>query len=383
VIELSRREAFRVVAGGLTTGAGLMGGWSAMGSPVGGAPSVAAADGGPYRLFPEAPAQRPFGIVRDFSAHIRDRTDVKAELLYWLTDGRASFLGGAGRFQFLEPIIRPMYERAGIPIEFGFGLGMQESLFRNYSVSHANARGIWQMQWAGQRYGLRGGDFFDVVKSTAKQLEYIVDLIKVFAGNLELVLVDYNWGPGHRFARFASDPNAFQRIRGQLPAETRRFVPRVLAATAIGLASDRYGMNLPRLDTRTVEVAATRDLHHLELALLLNTDHWNLGNLNPRESVRQWFKAGETIRIPKALEEAYGGAEEHPLRSEFHSFVSEVFPAPGQEIRYVVKPGDTLGGIVRQFPDCGIQGPNHLMLYNGLTGTIIRPGQELVIPCRR
>ena len=39
-----------------------------------------------------------------------------------------------------------MYEKAGIPIEFAFGLGMQESLFRNYSVSSARTKGIWQMQ---------------------------------------------------------------------------------------------------------------------------------------------------------------------------------------------------------------------------------------------
>jgi len=383
LVDFSRREAFRFVAGGLTAGAGFMGGVSAKGSSPAGVSAVSATEGGYYRLFPETPARRPFGMVDDFSAHIRERVDVKAEILYWLTDGRASFLGAAGRFQFLEPMIRPLYEKAGIPIEFGFGLGMQESLFRNYSVSHANARGIWQMQWAGQRYGLKGGEYFDVVKSTETQLRYLRDLVEAFAWNLELVLVDYNWGPGHRFARFRSDPKAFEKVRGQVPAETRRFVPRVLAAAAMALEPDRYGMSIPRLDIRTIEAAAARDLHHLELALLLNSDHWNLGNLNPRESVRQWFKSGERIRIPQALEEAYGRSEEHPLRSEFHSFVSEVFPAPGQELRYVVKPGDTLGGIVRQFPECGIQGPNHLMLYNGLTSTVIRPGQQLVIPCRR
>lgn len=99
--------------------------------------------------------------MKDLSEHIGHRADVRREILFWLTDGRASFLGGAGRFQFIEPIIRPLYERAGIPIELGFGLGMQESLFRNCSISYANAKGIWQMQWAGQRYGLRGASETD------------------------------------------------------------------------------------------------------------------------------------------------------------------------------------------------------------------------------
>lgn len=376
--KFSRREVFRFAAGGLTAASGL-----ASGAVWAGSFPESAADGDLYRLFLETEERRPFGIVRDFYAHIRDRSDVKREILHWLTDGRSSFVGGASRFQFLEPIVRPMYEKAGIPIEFGFGLGMQESLFRNYSVSYADARGIWQMQWAGQRYGLRGGDYFDVVKSTEKQLEYLRDLVRNFDWNLELVLVDYNWGPGHRFAGLRSDPNAFEKIRGQIPGQTQRFVPRVLAATAIALQPERYGMKVPRLDTRTVEVVTARELHHLELALLLSTDHWNLGNLNPRESVRQWFKAGESIRIPQAHEEDYRGVEQHPLREEFHSFVSEVFPAPGQEIRYVVKPGDSLIGIARQFRDCGVQGPDHLRLYNGLTSTVIRPGQQLVIPCRR
>ena len=94
---------------------------------------------------------------------------------------------------------------------FGFGLGVQESLFRSYSVSYANAKGIWQMQWAGRKYGLRGGDYFDIPKSTQKQLEYLRDLVKNFAWNLELVLVDYNYGPGRRFARYRSDKQCFSK----------------------------------------------------------------------------------------------------------------------------------------------------------------------------
>ena len=335
-----------------------------------------------YRLVSQEGTQQRFGIVRDFFRHVGDRADVKREILYWLTDGRASFLGASGRFQFLEPTIRPMYEAAGIPMEFGFGLGMQESLFRNYSVSYANAKGIWQMQWAGRKYGLRGGDYFDIVKSTEKQLLYLRDLVRDFDWNLELVLVDYNSGRGNRFSRYRSKPNAFRKIYHRLPKQTRRYVPRVLAAVALGFQPERYGMFIPRLDNRTVEVPIPREIHHLELSLLLGTDHWNLGNLNPRKNIRTWFKEKENLIIPQVHEEAYRERiNDHPLRDEFHQFVADVYPSSGEDIKYVVRTGDNLSRIAQRFRECGVQGPSHIMLYNGLTSTVIRPGQELTIPC--
>ncbi len=338
--------------------------------------------GDSYRLYSQSVTRRPFGIVGNFFEHISDRVDVKREILYWLTDGRSSFLGSVSRFQFLEHIIRPRYEKVGIPIEFGFGLGMQESLFRNYSVSSAHAKGIWQMQWAGKRYGLRGGDYFDVVKSTEKQLEYLKDLVRDFSSNLELVLVDYNYGPGKRYARYRSNPNAFRKIYHRLPRQTRRFVPRVLAAIAIGLEPEHYGMFLPQLDTRTVQVLGPREIHHLELGLLLGTDHWNLGNLNPRKNIRVWFKEGETLVIPEVHKQAYyERIDDHPLRDEFRQFVADVYPSPGQETRYVVRRGDNLGRIAKRFRECGVRDHRHIMLHNGLTSTTIRPGQELILPC--
>ena len=379
--DISRRQLLQCTAGALTTGVGFATaqGANALPTPPHAGPEGA---GDSYRLYSQKVARGAFGIVRNFFDHISDRVDVKREILYWLTDGRASFLGGTSRFQFLEHIIRPRYEKVGIPIEFGFGLGMQESLFRNYSVSSAYAKGIWQMQWAGKRYGLRGGDYFDIVKSTEKQLEYLKDLVRDFSSNLELVLVDYNYGPGKRYARYRSNPQAFRRIYHRLPGQTRRFVPRVLAAIAIGLEPERYGMFLPQLDTRTVQVPVPREIHHLELGLLLGTDHWNMGNLNPRKNIRVWFKEGETLVIPEVHKQAYyEQIDDHPLRDEFRRFVADVYPSPGQEIRYVVKRGDNLGRIAKRFRECGVRDHRHIMLYNGLTSTTIRPGQELILPC--
>ena len=335
-----------------------------------------------YRILPAKGDEVRFGVVKDLFQHIEKRSDIKREILYWLTDGRASFLGASNRFQFLEHIIRPLYEKAGMPMAFGFGLGMQESLFRSYSISYANAKGIWQMQWAGRKYGLRGGDYFDVLKSTEKQLEYLRDLVRSFSWNLELVLVDYNYGPGNRFARYRSDQNAFRKIYDKLPSQTRRFVPRVVAAAAIGLEPERFGVHIPRLDTRTTEVRLDRSLHHLELGLLLGIDHWNLGNLNPRENIRAWLKEGEPVIVPQP----YGGSlkerlDNHPLRDEFREFVSNVYPAPGEQIDYVVKNGDSLHRISNRFRHCGVQSPQQLMLYNGLSSSVIRPGQRLAIPC--
>ena len=384
--DLSRRSLLRYACGaaaaGMTAGPCAAEAQSPAGGSTGGSLPGPGEAADSYRVAPEEEGSRRYGMVDDLFRHIRDRSDVKREILYWLTDGRASFLGATNRFQFLEPIIRPLYRQAGIPLEFGYGLGLQESLYRNYSVSYANAKGIWQMQWAGRRYGLKGGDYFDVVKSTQKQLQYLRDLVKVFAWNLELVLVDYNYGPGQQFARHSSNPNAFRRIASRLPRQTRHYVPRVLAATAMGMAPERFGLNIPRLDPRTVKIPLDRSVHHLELALLLGTDHWNLGNLNPRNSIRVWFKEGEEVTVPRIFQDTCRERiESHPLREEFHNFVANVYPAPGQAIEYRVRRGDTLFRISNRFKDCGVEGPNQIMLYNGLRSTVIRPGQKLLIPC--
>ena len=61
--------------------------------------------------------------------------------------------------------------------------------------------------------------------------------------------------------------------------------------------------------------------------------------------------------------------------------MSNVYPAPGEQIQYVVKSGDSLHRISNRFRQCGVQGPQHIMLFNGLSSSVIRPGQQLVIPC--
>lgn len=59
----------------------------------------------------------------------------------------------------------------------------------------------------------------------------------------------------------------------------------------------------------------------------------------------------------------------------------EIRPTRDQAIEYRVRRGDTLFRISRRFKNCGVEGPNQIMLYNGLNSTVIRPGQRLLIPC--
>ena len=124
--ELSRRSLLQYACGAAAAGVvvgqhpveaqGLAGGLTGGALPGPGA----AAD--TYRVVPAEEGSRRYGMVDDLFRHIENRSDVKREILYWLTDGRDSFLGATSRFQFLEPIIRPLYRQAGIPLEFGYGL---------------------------------------------------------------------------------------------------------------------------------------------------------------------------------------------------------------------------------------------------------------------
>lgn len=130
-----------------------------------------------------------------------------------------------------------------------------ESAFITGSSSTAGAVGLWQFTSAtAKAYGLKVteelDERLDARKSTQAAARYIRELILDFGSgsSVMLALAAYNLGPGKvkRAVRTVEDPIKqrnfwyLYRIRA-LPAETREYVPKLIAAIIIGRNPARFG----------------------------------------------------------------------------------------------------------------------------------------------
>ncbi len=153
-----------------------------------------------------------------------------------------------------EPVLHyvlEQVEKRGIPTELAL-LPVVESAFQPFAYSHAAASGIWQfIPSTGRIYGLRQDWWYDgrrdLVGSTRASLAYLTKLTKLFKGDWMLALASYNSGEG-RVGRAVRRNRRLRRSTSywhlKLPRETRAYVPKLLAITAIIKNSKKYGLTL-------------------------------------------------------------------------------------------------------------------------------------------
>jgi len=130
-----------------------------------------------------------------------------------------------------------------------------ESAFIKGSANSSGAAGLWQFTPStAKAYGLKVTDKVDERLNTRKSTQaagrYIRELILDFGAgsSVMLALAAYNLGPGKvkRAVRTVNDPikerNFWYLYRvGALPAETRSYVPKIIAAIIIGRHPERFG----------------------------------------------------------------------------------------------------------------------------------------------
>ena len=141
------------------------------------------------------------------------------------------------RVEQLRPIIDPILRKQGVPPELA-AVAIIESGGQPTARSQKGARGVWQlMPDTARRYGLvvsaQRDERLDLVSATQAAAHYLHDLYAQF-GDWELALAAYNAGE-------QAVSNAIQRARSNsfavlshlrlLPAETRNYVPAVVAAS--------------------------------------------------------------------------------------------------------------------------------------------------------
>lgn len=163
-------------------------------------------------------------------------------------------------------------ERRGMPSEIAL-LPMIESAFNPGAYSTARASGIWQfIPSTAKNFGMEQNWWYDgrrdIISATNGALDYLQKLHDQF-GDWELALAAYNCGEGA--VERAQERN---RRRGlpvnytslKLPAETRNYVPKLLAVKNIVTSPASFGLVLQDIPNEPyfTAIATTK---HIDVAL--------------------------------------------------------------------------------------------------------------------
>ncbi len=140
-------------------------------------------------------------------------------------------------------------EARSMPLEFAL-LPVVESAYEPFAYSPSRASGLWQfIPSTGERFGLKRNWWYDgrrdVVDSTRAALDYLQILHDQFNGDWLLAIAAYNVGElavqrAIDRNEAAHKPTDFWHLK--LPAETRAYVPKLLALKRLLVDPERYGL---------------------------------------------------------------------------------------------------------------------------------------------
>lgn len=266
-------------------------------------------------------------------------------------------------------------EQRGLPMELAL-LPIVESGLQPFAYSSAHAAGLWQfIPSTGRLYGLKQNWWYDgrrdIVESTRAALDYLQKLQTDFGGDWLLAIAAYNSGEGT--VRRAILKN---HRRGKskdfwfldLPRETRVYVPRLLALSAIVADPEHHGVMLSSIPNRPyferVQLKGPIDL--ALAAELADISVEELYLLNP--AFNRWATAPDGphhILLPIAN------------AATFEARAAQLPPDRRvQWKRHRIRGGETLSEIARRYRLT----ISVLKQVNDLEGSLIRAGDSLLIP---
>jgi membrane-bound lytic murein transglycosylase D len=264
--------------------------------------------------------------VRSYETHKR----VEFYLERFQGPVRATFSEWLSRGTRYEPMIRAKLQAGGLPGDLTY-LALIESGYNPHAYSRAAAVGMWQMMTATARgMGLRVDWWIDErrdpVRSTDGAIRFLSYLHDQF-GSLYLAAAAYNGGPGRiarGLSRYADQlegsngEDVFFALAEQnyLRAETKDYVPKMIAAALIAKDPRRYGVPVESrrvLEYDTVRVGPATPLAAIAKAVGASVD--DIRELNPH--VLRGVTAPKdslTVRVPvgaaKNFDTAYAALPE-------------------------------------------------------------------------
>jgi len=304
---------------------------------------------------------------------------VLQEIQSFQTRERKAFEDAYRMSGLFRPMILEELRKEGMPEELSW-LPMIESWFKVRALSRARALGLWQfIHSTGARFGLKQDRWvderMDPVKASRAAVKYLNELHSYF-GDWTTALAAYNCGEVRvqnviRTQRIDYLDN-FWDLYLQLPLETARFVPRLIACLLIVNDPAKYGFNLPapepalRFETATIRQAVKLS----SLAQGLGLEPSTLAFYNPDLRFDGTPEYDYDIKVPTGYAEKTAAAVQSLPRW---------IPPEATFFVHYVRSGDTVGSIARKYRTtiAAIARLNNMRRVG-----MIWPGQRLKIPGR-
>ncbi|TZF88252.1 transglycosylase SLT domain-containing protein [Cognatilysobacter lacus] len=235
---------------------------------------------------------------------------VQQAIRRWLTDMRGSLISSWENYQYMRYLMWPEYQKRGLPEALLFGIMAKESNGKVHATSRTGAAGPMQFMYAtGKRFGLGddGTGFdtrYDPRAAAQASAEYLNERMGELNRNIELSLAAYNGGEGRALRVYqGTAARSFwdESVYNQFPAETRDYVPMVVAASWLFLHPKEYGLTFPKVDPRPATLRLTQPASIYQLGICLGNKGVREGymrtlrNLNPRYQPETFLPAGTTL----------------------------------------------------------------------------------------
>ena len=349
---------------------------------------------------------------------------VQAGIRRWLTDMRPSLMDSYENYRYMQHLMSPAFKRHGLPEALLFGIMAKESNGKVHAGSRAGAVGPLQfMPATGRRFGLGndGTGFdtrYDPRASADAAAQYLTERMNQLGNSIELSLAGYNGGEGRALRVYREKGGRSfwdYDVYNQFPAETKDYVPMVIAAAWLFLHPKDYGIRWPRVGTRPATITLAQPASIYELTICLGNygsrDGYMraLRNLNPRWNADSTIPAGTALNATTRIAWLYrfncGSNSKRAqlarqlVASNVQSALVRIGPmstalgegtatapvqdapqparpaAPAKQKTYKVQRGETLSSIARKF-GCELR---DVAKANKLKAPkyAIRPGQSL------
>ena len=309
--------------------------------------------------------------------HHLDEARVQSELRWYANHPEYLNRVAVRASRYLFHIVEALEQRQ-MPMEMAL-LPIVESAFDPFAYSHGRASGLWQFIPAtGRTYGMQV-DYWhdgrrDVRAATTGAINYLDRLHSRLDDDWFLALAAYNSGEGNvrysmRKNSKAGKPLDFFSLG--LLKETRAYVPRLLAISAIIADPAKY---------------------NIELLPIANEPYWEMVNTGSQLDLSVAAEIAEiSIDELYLLNPAFNKWSTHPdgphellvPRQHANTFRANLEALPlDQRLswqRHRVESGESLGVIAQKYNTSVAT----LQLANKIKGNLIRSGQSLMIPVAR
>lgn len=268
-------------------------------------------------------------------------------------------------------------QKAGLPLDLVY-LAMIESGFNPSAYSYAHAAGLWQfIRGTGRNYGLRIDSWVDErrepKKSTQAAIKYLSFLHNEF-GDWYLAVAAYNAGEG-KIGRAIKKYKTrdFWQLAGHryLALETKRYVPKLIAAIIIAREPAKYGFtDIPyKKPTKydTIKLPPATDLAAVAVTAATSVKKLRKLNNELRKNQTPPGKKEYLLRIPEGSKELVA-----QNLDRLHPVITTAYKT------HKVRKGDTITGVCRKYKI----NKTILLKANNLRTASLKRGQRLRIPYR-